>query len=164
MSVGTSSSCSITSSARASGDGGMVRPSTLAVATLITNSNLVGRITGRSADLHPCEYGSHDRIHSEQPIHIRQTRNSFGGERGRFGNRDNHGHLTANQVRGVFGQSVVVTLGRADFQAYERSSVRPRRRTQRPHLSRRIFISRSREQMLYSENISRHQGAYAILT
>src|SRR5262249_49329141 len=40
---------SITSSARASTDGGMVRPRALAVLRLITSSNLVGSWTGRSA-------------------------------------------------------------------------------------------------------------------
>ncbi len=52
--LGQTRSCrfhSITSSARASSVGGMSRPSTLAVATLITNSNLVGCTTGRSAGL-----------------------------------------------------------------------------------------------------------------
>ncbi len=42
---------SITSSARASSIGGTSRPSARAVATLITNSNLVGCTTGRSAGL-----------------------------------------------------------------------------------------------------------------
>src|SRR6516165_9465264 len=40
---------SITSSARASSVGGTVRPSVLAVLRLITNSNLVDCMTGRSA-------------------------------------------------------------------------------------------------------------------
>ena len=40
---------SITSSARASTDGGTVRPSSFAVWRLITNSYLVGACTGRSA-------------------------------------------------------------------------------------------------------------------
>ncbi len=44
---------SITSSAVASSDGGMVRPSALAVLRLITNSNVVGCSTGRSAGLTP---------------------------------------------------------------------------------------------------------------
>ena len=39
---------SITSSARASTDGGMVRPSALAVVRLKTRSNLIGCSTGRS--------------------------------------------------------------------------------------------------------------------
>jgi hypothetical protein len=43
----------ITSSARASTDGGIVRPSVFAVLRLITNSNLVGCSTGRSAGLAP---------------------------------------------------------------------------------------------------------------
>ena len=42
---------SITSSARASSDGGTVRPSALAVLRLITSSYLVGACTGRSAGL-----------------------------------------------------------------------------------------------------------------
>src|SRR5258707_14107830 len=44
---------SITSSARASSDGGTVRPSALAVFRLITSSNLVGCSTGRSAASRP---------------------------------------------------------------------------------------------------------------
>ena len=43
----------ITSSARASTDGGIVRPSALAVFRLITSSNFVGCSTGRSAGLAP---------------------------------------------------------------------------------------------------------------
>ena len=39
------------SSARASTDGGIVRPSALAVLRLMTSSNLVGCSTGRSAGL-----------------------------------------------------------------------------------------------------------------
>ena len=46
-------SYSITSSARASKEGGTVRPSALAVLRLITNSNLVGCSTGRSEGLVP---------------------------------------------------------------------------------------------------------------
>src|SRR5215472_12027502 len=52
----------MTSSARASTDGGMVRPSALAVLRLMTSSNLVGCSTGRSAGLEPlrdlCHIGS----------------------------------------------------------------------------------------------------------
>src|SRR5215468_9876491 len=44
---------SITSSARASSVGGMVRPSALAVIRLMTRSNLVGCSTGRSAGFAP---------------------------------------------------------------------------------------------------------------
>src|SRR5436309_12332758 len=44
---------SITSSARASTPGGMVRPSALAVFRFITNSYLVGACTGRSAGFSP---------------------------------------------------------------------------------------------------------------
>src|SRR5215831_1951730 len=44
---------SITSSARASSDGGMLMSSALAVLTLITSSNVVGCSTGRSAGLAP---------------------------------------------------------------------------------------------------------------
>src|SRR5262245_53208367 len=44
---------SITSSARLSSVVGISRPSTLAVARLMTNSNLVGCITGRSDGLAP---------------------------------------------------------------------------------------------------------------
>jgi len=44
---------SITSSARASSAGGTSRPSALAVLRLMTSSNLVGCITGRSAGLSP---------------------------------------------------------------------------------------------------------------
>src|SRR5262245_32310370 len=44
---------SITSSAMASTPEGIVRPSVLAVLRLITNSNFVGRITGRSPGLSP---------------------------------------------------------------------------------------------------------------
>ena len=44
---------SITSSARESSDGGMVRPSAFAVLRLITSSNLVGCSTGRSAGFVP---------------------------------------------------------------------------------------------------------------
>src|SRR5262249_16363341 len=44
---------SITSSARASSAGGMVRPSALAVGRLITSSSLVGNSTGRSPGLAP---------------------------------------------------------------------------------------------------------------
>src|SRR5262245_17819109 len=43
----------ITSSARSSSDGGIVRPSALAVLRLMTSSNLVGCSTGRSAGLAP---------------------------------------------------------------------------------------------------------------
>src|SRR5262249_51224354 len=43
----------ITSSARCSSDGGIVRPSAFAVLRLITSSNLVGCSTGRSAGLAP---------------------------------------------------------------------------------------------------------------
>jgi len=45
----TGKSYSITSSARASSDGGTVSPSALAVLRLITSSNLVGCSTGKSA-------------------------------------------------------------------------------------------------------------------
>jgi hypothetical protein len=44
---------SITSSARDRIAGGMVRPSALAVLRLMTNSNVVGCTTGRSAGLAP---------------------------------------------------------------------------------------------------------------
>jgi hypothetical protein len=44
---------SITSSARASTDGGTSRPSALAVLRLMTSSNLVGACTGRSAGFSP---------------------------------------------------------------------------------------------------------------
>ncbi len=44
---------SITSSARASADGGIVRPSALAVLRLITSSYLVGAYTGRSTGFSP---------------------------------------------------------------------------------------------------------------
>src|SRR5262249_38855205 len=44
---------SITSSAMARTPGGIVRPSILAVLRLMTNSNLVGCMTGRSAGLAP---------------------------------------------------------------------------------------------------------------
>src|SRR6516164_7545718 len=44
---------SITSSARASSDGGRPRPSALAVVTLMTSSNFVGCSTGRSAGFAP---------------------------------------------------------------------------------------------------------------
>src|SRR5262249_6671687 len=44
---------SITSSAIASSDGGTVRPSVFAVLRLMTSSNFVGCITGRSAGLAP---------------------------------------------------------------------------------------------------------------
>src|SRR5262249_40958998 len=44
---------SITSSAATSSDGGIVRPSALAVLRLITNSNLVGCSIGRSSGLAP---------------------------------------------------------------------------------------------------------------
>src|SRR5262249_51888770 len=44
---------SITSSARASTEGGIVRPRAFAVFMLITSSNLVGCSTGRSAGLAP---------------------------------------------------------------------------------------------------------------
>ena len=44
---------SITSLARASTDGGTVRPSALAVFRLITSSYLVGACTGRSAGFSP---------------------------------------------------------------------------------------------------------------
>src|SRR5262249_53492544 len=44
---------SITSSARASSVGGMVRPSALAVLRLMTNSSLVDCSTGKSAGLAP---------------------------------------------------------------------------------------------------------------
>ena len=44
---------SITSSARDRIDGGMVRPSAFAVLRLMTNSNVVGCTTGRSAGLAP---------------------------------------------------------------------------------------------------------------
>ena len=46
---------SITSSARASRVGGTSRPSALAVFKLITSSNFVGRITGKSVGLIPCK-------------------------------------------------------------------------------------------------------------
>jgi len=44
---------SITSSARASSDGGIVRPSALAVLMLMMSSNLVGCSTGRSEGVAP---------------------------------------------------------------------------------------------------------------
>src|SRR5262245_44831432 len=44
---------SITSSARASSDGGIVRPSAFAVLRLMTRSNFVGCSTGKSAGLAP---------------------------------------------------------------------------------------------------------------
>src|SRR5262249_22602898 len=43
----------ITSSARSSSDGGIVRPSAFAVLRLMTNSNFVGCSTGRSAGRAP---------------------------------------------------------------------------------------------------------------
>src|SRR5262249_55714117 len=46
---------SITSSARASSDGGTVRPSAFAVLRLIVSSNFVGCSTGSSAGLAPCK-------------------------------------------------------------------------------------------------------------
>jgi hypothetical protein len=46
---------SITSSARASSVDGTVRPSAFAVLKLITNLNLVGSCTGRSAGLAPLQ-------------------------------------------------------------------------------------------------------------
>ena len=46
-------SYSITSSARSRTDSGIVRPSAFAVVRLMTNSNLVGCWTGRSAGLSP---------------------------------------------------------------------------------------------------------------
>src|SRR5215468_1052749 len=49
---------SITSSARASSDGGTVRPSALAVLRLITSSNLVGCSTGRSDGLAPSRFST----------------------------------------------------------------------------------------------------------
>src|SRR5262249_60796282 len=49
---------SITSSARASSVGGMVRPSALAVARLMTSSYFVGACTGRSAGLSPLKMRS----------------------------------------------------------------------------------------------------------
>src|SRR5262245_35589601 len=49
----TSSLYSITSSARVSTDGGIVRPSALAVLRLITNSYLVGACTGISFGFSP---------------------------------------------------------------------------------------------------------------
>src|SRR6202040_3568635 len=48
---------SITSSARASSDGGMVRPSALAVFRLIANSYVVGACTGRAAAFSPLRMG-----------------------------------------------------------------------------------------------------------
>ena len=48
----------ITSSARASSDAGIVRPSVLAVFMLITSSNFVGCSTGRSAGLAPLKIRS----------------------------------------------------------------------------------------------------------
>jgi hypothetical protein len=44
---------SITSSARASSDGGTVRPSVLAVLRFITSTYLIGACTGRSAGFSP---------------------------------------------------------------------------------------------------------------
>jgi hypothetical protein len=44
---------SITRSARSKSDGGIVRPSAVAVFRLITSSNFVGRSTGRSAGFAP---------------------------------------------------------------------------------------------------------------
>src|SRR5262249_50853507 len=49
----TEQAYSITSSARASSDGGTVRPIVLAVCRLMTNSNLVGCRIGRSAGCSP---------------------------------------------------------------------------------------------------------------
>src|SRR5262245_26641257 len=49
----TASNHSITSSARASSDGGTSRPRALAVLRLITSSYLVGACTGRSAGFSP---------------------------------------------------------------------------------------------------------------
>ena len=48
-----SAAYSITSSALARSDGGTVRPSALAVLRFMTNSNLVGACTGRSAGFSP---------------------------------------------------------------------------------------------------------------
>src|SRR6267378_5119289 len=50
---GSSGRYSITSSARASREGGIVRPSALAVLRLMTSSNRVDCATGRSAGLAP---------------------------------------------------------------------------------------------------------------
>src|SRR5262245_35611145 len=58
---------SITSSARASKVAGTSRPSALAVLRLITNSNLVGACTGRSAGSHLEGCG---RIDAGLPVHF----------------------------------------------------------------------------------------------
>ena len=51
---------SITSSARASSDGGTVTPMALAVIRLMISSNLIGCSTGISAGLIPCKICAHD--------------------------------------------------------------------------------------------------------
>src|SRR5262245_29663219 len=56
---------SITSSARASREGGTVRPSALAVLRLSTVWYLVGACTGRSAGLAPFRRGRHSRCATE---------------------------------------------------------------------------------------------------
>src|SRR5260221_568032 len=71
--LGQTRSCrfhSITSSARASSVGGMSRPSTLAVATLITNSNLVGCTTGRSAGVRRGRPGARPVCISPRKNHV----------------------------------------------------------------------------------------------
>src|SRR5262245_1146291 len=63
---------SITSSARASSDGGIVNPSALATLTLMTSSNLVDCSTGRSAGLDPF------RILSTKAANRRKKKTSLG--------------------------------------------------------------------------------------
>src|SRR5437762_13398975 len=63
---------SITSSARASRDGGTVRPSALAVLRLISSSYLVGACTGRSAGFSPLHGGRTLEV-GEQQGHLPDT-------------------------------------------------------------------------------------------
>src|SRR5215510_6342188 len=62
----------ITSFARASSDGGIVRPRALAVLRLMTSSNSVGRSTGRSAGLAPLRIKStpiRNSLHVSESYH-----------------------------------------------------------------------------------------------
>jgi hypothetical protein len=88
---------SITSSASASSAEGTARPSALAVLRLITNSNLVGCSTGRSAGLAPLRM----RLHSSSGRPLRQLAHRIGC-RNSVGRSEN-GELDTSEIEQDIG-------------------------------------------------------------
>ena len=73
----TTLSHSITSSARPSSGNGTVRPGALAILRLITNLNLIGCSTGRSAG---CSYAVRGKCRLRSPLTAKQTKEIIGSD------------------------------------------------------------------------------------